>query len=378
MTREMKTKETKALAVGKGALLAMLGYKRPYESPTEIEFIKKWLIPLADKDHVHMTCDAMGNIIVKIGDNPTIGYSSHTDTVHHSGGKQALSVYKGTYKKTDEQAEFVCLAKKEKPKQKRYYDKKLKKYVTKYTYNDKASNCLGADDTTGVWLMREMIIAGKEGLYIFHRGEEEGGIGSKWIVKNTPELVDGVKCMIAFDRMDRDEIITNQMGKCASDKFARSLGDILYEEDTDIRLMPSDMGVYTDSAEYTGLIGECTNVAVGYFGHHGQGETQDLTYALKLRDALVSMNTDNLVFDREAGEEDPFDDWGMGRYGYGGGYGGSYAGYQQPGYTASGKLKNSIYSIIYQNPWEISQWLEELGYDAIHLDEQVERIKDEN
>ena len=48
---------------------------------------------------------------------------------------------------------------------------------------DHASDCLGADDGAGVFLMLEMIDANVEGTYIFHRGEERGGWGSSQIAE---------------------------------------------------------------------------------------------------------------------------------------------------------------------------------------------------
>ena len=46
--------------------------------------------------------------------------------------------------------------------------------------------------------MREMILAGIPGLYVFHRNEESGGAGSDWIARETPWELHGIKAAIAF------------------------------------------------------------------------------------------------------------------------------------------------------------------------------------
>lgn len=235
----------------------MIKYCRPAGSATEEAFIERFLTPLG------VSRDGAGNLIKRIGAAPVL-WSCHTDTVHHDEGFQKVSVVD----------DFVVLDK------------------------DSTSNCLGADCTTGVWLMVEMIKANVEGLYIFHRGEECGGIGSDYIAKKTPELLKDIKFAIAFDRYATKSVITHQFGRCASDEFADSLIEQFpgFEKD--------DGGVFTDTANYTDLIGECTNVSVGYYGHHGKTECQDLRHMTWLLDKLVSLDVSKLTAKREPGEED--------------------------------------------------------------------------
>jgi hypothetical protein len=73
--------------------------------------------------------DKAGNVIKRIGDSRVM-WSSHTDTVHRSEGYQRVTVNGDLFKVAHGQPD---------------------------------SNCLGADCTTGVWLMREMILAGVKG-----------------------------------------------------------------------------------------------------------------------------------------------------------------------------------------------------------------------
>ena len=228
----------------------MLSYRRPYLSITEQAFIREWVIPTGAKP------DGFGNYILRIGNAPIL-WSSHTDTVHVHEGYQKL---------------FVTAS------------------GTASLHKDNLfSNCLGADDTTGVWIMREMIAAQVPGLYIFHRGEEKGCKGSRWITKNTPEILKGIKVAIAFDRMGYGDVITSQGGMTASHQFAFDMSDLLG------KWWNPSPGVYTDTAEYSEFVSECSNLSVGYFNQHTQSEWQDLVFASYLRDKMVSISVDEIV-----------------------------------------------------------------------------------
>ena len=258
-------------------LCQMIQYRRPAGSKTERYFIKHYLEPLGVKP------DAEGNQIVRVGDSSRVLWSCHTDTVHRDGGKQSVRLSNG---------------------------------LIKLTSNSK-SNCLGADCTTGVWLMHEMIKAQVPGLYIFHAAEECGGVGSYHIASKTPELLRGIDYAIAFDRYGYDEIITKQgSGLCASDKFAQSLAPMLPG-----RYSPSPHGFFTDTANYGDIIPECTNIAVGYDKHHTFREQQDIDFAMRLRDALLKFDETKLVVERRAGDNGfganwfkQDDDWWMEKY----------------------------------------------------------------
>ena len=178
---------------------------------------------------------------------------------------------------------------------------------------------LGADNGAGVWLLLEMMKAGVPGTYVFHRGEEKGGIGSDGMAMHWDEkLIDGHTHAIAFDRRGHTDVITHQWGgRCCSEKFANQLCTLLgmgYE--------PSDRGSFTDTANYTTLIPECTNVSVGYNDEHGPNESLDIQHLIELREKVVEVFTEpvELVVERKVTDKD--DD----RWGYGGGYG--YGGYR--------------------------------------------------
>ena len=248
---------------GTAVLLDMLTHKRPAGSKTERRFIRQFIEPLG------VQRDAYGNLYKRIGHAPVL-WSCHTDTVHRDGGKQLPVVSDG----------IVSLA------------------------HGATSNCLGADCAAGVWLMREMILAGRPGLYVFHRAEELGGRGSMHIAAETPELLDGIRFAIALDRRDYGDVITHQgFGRCCSDDFAQSLAHELNTH-PDLLYSPDDTGVFTDTANYTDLIGECTNLSVGYWKEHTKTEQLNVAHLVALREALCALDVTKLAYSREPGDVD--------------------------------------------------------------------------
>ena len=115
----------------------MMQTMRPSNTKTLYNFIDDYILPLG------ATMDHAGNAIIRVGDSKVL-WSSHTDTVHRVSGQQRVVV----------NGDMLKLG------------------------HGSFSNCLGADCTTGVWIMREMILNNVAGLYIFHDSEEIGGIGS--------------------------------------------------------------------------------------------------------------------------------------------------------------------------------------------------------
>jgi hypothetical protein len=292
---------------GMAELMAMLSMRRPAWSKTERSFIKRFIRPLGMQE------DAFGNLYKRIGTAPIL-WSSHTDTVHHSGGTQLLSLRSGVV-----------------------------------TQADKQSNCLGADCTAGVWLMAEMIRAGREGLYVFHRAEEIGGKGSSFIAHDTPALLDGILYAVAFDRRGTHSVITHQGARCCSESFSASLGLALgmgHSSDSG--------GTFTDTANYVDLIGECSNLSVGYAHEHTKRESLDVAYLMALRDALVALDPAVLVSERKPGEADP-DDWQ---------FNWEDDEDQEPRHGYSGTLT----MLVRDHPDEVADWLEEYGITADELE----------
>jgi len=252
-----------------GRLFDILSYKRDYGSDSEWEFLNRFIAPL---DNVKF--DIEGNFWVTVGDNPTTLFSSHTDTVHVEDGRQKIFLIDGPNVLMKEQDESTP------------------------EYDD---DCLGADDGVGVWIMLNMIEAGVPGLYIFHRGEECGGIGSHHIADNNPSLLKGINRAIAFDRRGVGDIITSQMGRvCCSDEFAVALGERLFMANRNLKMAPAS-GVYTDTANYIDLIPECTNISVGYLDEHTVYETLDVDFASELLEACIAVDWETLPTVRSIG-----------------------------------------------------------------------------
>ena len=238
------------------SLIEMLRYKRPQGTQTQDEFCERFLEP-----HFGLP-DRHGNYILSIGETPTLCFASHHDTVHRTEGLQQLVVTSNVVSVAD----------------------------------TSISSCLGADCTTGVWLMLGMIEAGIEGVYVVHAAEEVGCVGSSALVKDNPYWLTGIDAVISFDRYGDTSVITHQMGKrTASSEFATSFADAV-----DLpQLIADPNGSYTDSNEYADVVPECTNISVGYYGQHGVNETQDLEFADLLMYKLCAADWSKLVIARD-------------------------------------------------------------------------------
>lgn len=246
-------------------LFEILSFARPHDGPCERRFMREFI----DKAHPDMVQDAFGNRILRLGSAPIL-WSCHVDTVGSHDGHQLVDF--------DPETGIARL------------------------WNGKPGQTLGADNGAGVWMLLAMIEAGIEGLYVFHRGEEKGCLGSRWIVANTPDLVKGIDAAIAFDRAGTQDVITHQSyGMTASDEFALSLAEQLNRV-KGLKFRPDDTGVYTDTNEYADLVAECTNVSVGYDCNHGPKETLDVYHVEKLLAAVLCLDLDTLTPHRQPGE----------------------------------------------------------------------------
>lgn len=232
-------------------LIEMLSYKRPQGTKYQRKFCNRYLAPVFGQP------DAHGNYVLVVGDNPSICFTAHHDTVHFNSGRQIIKI-------EGDMARSV------------------------------GSDCLGADCTTGVYIILNMILAGIEGVYVVHAAEEVGCVGSKALVYDYPSWLTNIKACISFDRKGYDSIITHQMGsRTASDEFAASLEAIL-----DLGFKPDPTGSYTDSNEYRSVVPECTNISVGYFNQHSATEYQDLAFVEMLITALINADWSKLVIKR--------------------------------------------------------------------------------
>jgi hypothetical protein len=259
-------------------LLAILSLRREHKSAGELIMINQHIMPLKPELYKSMQGEVAAFVVTVPSPVPTpnnILWSCHIDTMHH--GRDVVTtqeVWQG-----DDGVWFVT---------------------------DK-DDCLGADDGAGVWLLMQMIQAKVPGTYIFHRGEERGGIGSKVMATEHTDFISTHTHAIAFDRRGTTSVITHQGGeRGASDTFASFLIETLgmgHELDT--------TGSYTDTKEYFRLVPECLNFSIGYDSEHGSRETLDTTYLFALRDTMCGLDWTQVVFpvsrDKDAVE---YDDWG--------------------------------------------------------------------
>jgi hypothetical protein len=237
-------------------LLDMLRWQRPDGSVAQTVFCELYLEPVFGKP------DNYGNYVHTVlnedGSFPEVCFTAHHDTVHFTGGFQTVEVA----------------------------------LDTAYTPD---GDCLGADCTTGIFIILEMIDAEVPGQYVIHGGEEIGCVGSSGLITSNPSWLDDVRAVISFDRYGTNSVVTHQMSyRTCSDEFANSLIDIL-----DLGLTKDKGGVYTDSNEYRDVVPECTNIAVGYDKQHSKYETQDLDFLRALIPALIEADWSQLVFKRD-------------------------------------------------------------------------------
>jgi hypothetical protein len=169
-----------------------------------------------------------------------------------------------------------------------------------YIFLDKESKagCLGADDGVGIWIMLNMIIEKVPGTYIFHTGEECGGLGAYACLKSRPEWLERFDRAIAFDRPNDYEVITVQGGmKCASDTAGIYLAKELSKHNLSYEV--SDRGVFTDTKVYAHIIPECFNIGVGYYSQHSPDEQLDYNHAKNLLDACLVLDWEKIPTVRE-------------------------------------------------------------------------------
>ncbi len=244
-------------------LLNILKYKRPAGSKTEERMISEYIDVLPN-----VSIDGFGNRIVEIGKGNTTMFSCHTDTVHRDEGMQTVM-----------------------------YDTARGEVFVQ------GESCLGADDGAGIIIMINLINAGIRGLYVFHREEEIGGFGSSYIAEQTPELLRGIERCIAFDRRGTESVITHQAsGRCCSDDFSEALCQELMQGV--MVWFPDNTGSFTDSANYTEIIPECTNISCGYDYEHTAYEVLDVEFLSKLIKALFNIKWDDLPTERNPDEVD--------------------------------------------------------------------------
>lgn len=253
-------------------LKQILEQHRPSYAP--VPWFHKLLDPRLPKG-ASKVVDDYGNIFVLVGDceQSDVAFTSHLDTVARLNSRP--------------------------PKV------KMTNGGVLYVGNPDVADCLGADCGAGIYLMLEMLEAGIPGRYCFFLDEEVGCEGSSASKKDQTGFWTGVKAMISFDRRGDGVITKQRFSQCCSDTFALELAKRLGRGPEHLQ-----SGVYTDSAEFTGIIPECTNVGVGYNFEHTPDETLDLN----ILGALLQRCLDPWTFRELPIERDPAvatDPWGI-------------------------------------------------------------------
>lgn len=222
-----------------------------------------------------------GNIYVETDPKSTVLFSCHVDTVHRNDekGPQQLAF--------DPAFGHLFLA-----------DKKV-------------NSCLGGDDGVGVYIMLKMLAAGVKGKYMFHTGEERGGIGSNAFVRANQAFCEDLELVVAFDRAVRSgenpEVIATQGGKsCASVEFSKALCDQLNTHgDFDLPYIVSHKGSFTDSKVYSSIVPECVNVGCFYERQHTSEEYVDIVGVEKLVAAAIKTTWSMLPIIRKIQPDKP-------------------------------------------------------------------------
>lgn len=234
-------------------LCTILSYRRSHNSEGEKLFLTEYLYPKLTSLGVNYETDKFGNVWVM--QNSNILYAAHIDTCHSGSPevRQAVSI----------EGDIVRSATEE---------------------------CLGADDAVGIvamlWLLHNKVRVD----CVFTRGEEMGGLGAKWIANNLESRLEKYTHCIEVDRMGTDEIIMEQcVGPTASIDFSQQVADML-----NMGHHISDLGVYTDNAEFT-VIPERINVSAGYYNQHTSNELVDLNYVEDLCNALLELDYGTFV-----------------------------------------------------------------------------------
>ena len=266
----------------------ILTYKRPHGSKGVEDLIKNIF---AGYEYKTFHDDLGGDLalVITVGKSKTL-FSCHLDTVHSTSGEQVVMWDEG-----------IALFYKEEVNVVPFKGGKKGKVPPMPQFNEP----LGADDGAGIWLLLNMIDADVPGTYVFHFGEERGGVGSRGMALFHDDWLARFDRAIAFDRRGTDSIITHQMsGRCCSDEFGAALADALNAAQPAFTYCPDDSGVFTDTANYIDIIGECTNVSCGYDMEHTSSETLDMEHLSMLRQACIEINWEELPTVRKPGEVD--------------------------------------------------------------------------
>lgn len=239
----------------KDRFLELTKYTVPfgYEETLEYALPKGW------------TKDNIGNYFYKIGVSKTL-FTSHLDTACKERDK-VNHVIDGNIIKTD------------------------------------GTTILGGDNKAGCLVLFYLIENRIPGTYYFFIGEEAAvhsnyPHGSLLAIEENPNLFKKFDRVITFDRKEKDQLITRQLGRnCCSEIFADSL--ISEFSKNGIEYKKDNTGYYTDSAFFIDIIPEITNLSVGVWNEHTTNEYVDIKYIEQVARAAKDVKWDNLPTSRK-------------------------------------------------------------------------------
>lgn len=251
-------------------LKLILSWIRPANSTQEENFVL-WLVERIRNLGYEPVQDGFGNVWVEHQNSSTL-FTAHTDTCH---SVRLVEQFQNLL--FDEELGIASLE------------------------NPEHGYVLGADDGTGIWVMLQMLQAQVPASFVFYREEEVGGRGSHWSATNEPDRYARYNRAVSFDRKENHSIITHQGGgRCCSEEFSDALG--LQLEPHGVEFRSDTGGTFADSANLTDLVGECTNLSVGYNYEHSCSEYQDLSFLQTLVPALIKVDWESLPTQRKPGE----------------------------------------------------------------------------
>jgi hypothetical protein len=248
-------------------LVEILSYRRPHNSRSEQDCIKTHLDTLPG-----VRRDAVGNRYTVIGANPRVAFLSHTDSVHILSGRQRVKTARGVIGLVDPHL----------------------------------SDCLGGDDGVGVWIMIELVKRQVPGLYVWHRGEEVGCLGSRaWVASQLGRaLMIGIEQVVCLDRRGYQDVIValGEYYSIASEHYARWLCHALRAQG--LFYAPYTGGLMADVQSWAPHVPECVNLSVGYHHPHHNLEYVDAWFAQRLVEALAVIPWGSAPIARDPEEEE--------------------------------------------------------------------------
>jgi hypothetical protein len=292
-----------------------------------------------------------GNLVVTVGDNFTTLFSAHMDMVGDTTPENRIRGY----------ADLIHLM--EDPSdQYMYYGAKT--FENKHGKTWYIPSTLGADDKIGCWILCKLIEKGVKGLYIFHHGEERGGIGSYYLANNRKDMFSNIKRAIAYDRAGYKDVIGFQKGRrCCSTEFGKELANMLNKYMPPQSQYVGDItGAYTDTASYMDIIPECTNISCGYFNQHGPNEHFDYLWLNTfLLPAALNVDYDSLPTVRDPNDKSAVHHYSMpwrddNEYWY------KSSNSLPSKYIASSGKKSWKDATIYTLPYDLPEWSPKVGY----------------